>query len=124
LLVRLGLFLVLLAGAWLFDEFHEGKPVQMEESQTSGSDRTGEFLTYFCTPQSPVSLKVPVQKAGPDKFSSEKFDRLIREQLIARSQFLHKAEVFRQPNSCLALRNLTAFRYHFLCHPDDQPPVA
>lgn len=124
MLIKLGLFLVLMTGAWLFDRYHEGNRTVTEESVPSGTKRSGEFFSVFCTPQSLVVVKAPVQKAGSDKSYREKFNRMIREQLFARSVYLQKAEVFRQPNSYLALRNLTAFRYHFLCHPDDQPPVS
>ena len=123
LMVKLGLFLVLLGAAWLFDCYHQGNPVPVEKTQLPKSKNIGESISFFCTTQPPVILKAPAQKVSSNKLCQEKFNRLIREQLNARSVFLLKAEITEQPNSCLALRNLISFRHHFLNHPDNQPPL-
>lgn len=123
LLIKLGLFLVLLGAAWLFDHYNQGKQLICVESRESNPEDSQQNICFFCTPPSPVSFKTPVQINTPDKSIQEKFNRLIREQLNARSVFLLKAEVFKQPHSGFTFRNLVSFRYHFLNHPDDQPPL-
>ena len=115
--------MILLAGAWLFDHFHQGEKSEITATHAAGSGTTSEYPGFYCTPQVAVSLKAPVQKNSQSKFFQEKLNRIIQAQLSARSVFLRKAEVLKQPHSQITSRNLISFRYHFLHYPDDQPPV-
>ncbi len=124
LLLKLGLFLVLMGGAWLFDHYHQFNGTTPETTQPAGKENTKETVCFFCTLQSSLSVKAPVQKVTVHKMGQEKLNRLIREQQNARSAFMLKAEVLKQPGSLLIRRNLVSFRHHFLHHPDDQPPLA
>jgi hypothetical protein len=123
LIIRLSLFLVILGCAWLFDHYHQGKKLIGIESRESKPQDTRLSVSFVCTPPTSVTLKIPFQKVTPDKSIHEKFNRLVREQLNARLVFLLKAEVLKKPNAGINSRNLLSFRYHFLFHPDDQPPV-
>jgi hypothetical protein len=122
-LVKLGLFLVLLGGAWLFDHFHQGKQVVVQESAPAESRSTSGLTGFYCTTPAPISLKAPVQKVNTNKIYQEKLNRMILEQLNARSVFLLKAEVLKQPDPHFSLRNLINFKYHFLHHDDDQEHI-
>jgi hypothetical protein len=119
-LVKLGLFLVLLGGAWLFDHFHQGKQMITHESAPAKSGTASGVNSFYCTTPAPISVKAPVQKVSQNKIYQEKLNRMIIEQLNARSVFLLKAEVLRQPDPHYTLRNLLSFKYHFLHHDDDQ----
>jgi hypothetical protein len=118
-LVKLGLFLVLLSGAWLFDHFHQGRQTEVQESTPAESKTASGMISFYCTTPAPISLKAPVQKVNTAKVYQEKLNRMILEQMNARSVFLLKAEVLKQPNPLLPLRNLISFRYHFLHQEDD-----
>lgn len=120
LLVKLGLFLVLLGGAWLFDHFHQGSQIIVQESAPAESKTASGQIGFYCTTTTPILLKAPVQKVNPNKLYQEKLNRMILEQLNARSVFLLKAEVLKQPDPHFSLRNLIHFKYHFLHHDDDQ----
>jgi hypothetical protein len=119
-LIKLGLFLVLLGGAWLFDHYHQGKQIVVQESAPAESKTASGQTSFYCTTPAPISLKAPVQKVNPNKIYQEKLNRLILEQLNARSVFLLKAEILKQPDPHFSLRNLINFKYHFLHHDDDQ----
>jgi hypothetical protein len=120
---KMGLFLVLLGGAWLFDHFHQQDPVSAERAKPVESRNTSGLLSIFCTPPATFSLKAPLQKTSCSKVFREKLNLQLTGQLSARSYYSLKAEALKQPHSLLVLRNLHCFRYHFLHHPDDQPPV-
>jgi hypothetical protein len=122
-LVKMGLFLVLLGGAWLFDHFHQRSPVSAEQSKPVESRNTSGLISFFCTPPATVSLKAPLLKTTCGKIFREKLNLLLTGQLNARSYYSLKAESLKQPHSLLGFRNLHCYRYHFLHHPDDQPPV-
>jgi hypothetical protein len=119
-LIKLGLFLVLLGGAWLFDHFHQGKQIAVQESTPAESKTASGLISYYCTTPAPIHLKAPVQKVNTDKVYQEKLNRMILEQLNARSVFLLKAEVLKQSDPHFSLRNLINFKYHFLHQEDDQ----
>ena len=122
-MIRLGLFLVLLSGAWLFDHIHQGGKPETLTSRTNNSGTADESPGFYCTPQFSLNIKAPVHKNIQNRIFREKLNRLILEQLNARSVFLRKAEILRQPDSQIAFRNLICYRYHFLHYPDDQPPA-
>jgi hypothetical protein len=119
-LVKLGLFLVLLGGAWLFDHFHQDKQIAVQESTPTESKTASGLFSYYCTTPVPINLKAPVQKVNPYKIYQEKLNRMILEQLKARSVFLLRTEALKQPDPHFSLRNLVNFRYHFLHQDDDQ----
>lgn len=119
-LVKLGLFLVLLGGAWIFDHFHQGKPLDVQEPAPAESETAPGMVSFYCTTPVPIHLKAPLQKVNPGKIYQEKLNRMILEQLNARSAFLLKAEVLKQPDPHFSSRNLISFRYHFLHQEDDQ----
>ena len=122
-LVKLGLFLVLLGGAWLFDHFHQDKQIAVQESTPTESKTASGLISYYCTTPAPINLKAPVHKVNPYKIYQEKLNRMILEQLNARSVFLLKAEVLKQPDPHFSLRNLINFRCHFLHQEDDQTHI-
>jgi hypothetical protein len=119
-LVKLGLFLVLLGGAWLFDHFHQGKQFAVQESTPAESKTAPGMISFYCTTPAPISLKAPVLKVNTDKVYQEKLNRMILEQMNARSVFLLKAEVLKQPDPHFSIRNLINFKYHFLHQEDDE----
>jgi hypothetical protein len=123
LLIKLGLFLVLLEGAWLFDHYHQANCRVAEKSKPAESTSTPGVVTFYCTLQTSVSLKAPVQKVNLNKLCQEKLNRLILEQWNARMVFHLKEEVLKQPNSHFSLRNLVIYRYHFLHYPDEPPLI-
>jgi len=122
-LFRLGLFLALLAGAWLFDYYHQGNGVEAATASSAGSGAATANPGFYCTQQVAVTLKSPLQKSMHSRFLQEKMNRIIMEQWNARLVFLRKAEALNPPHFLILARNLISFRYHFLHHPDDQPPL-
>ena len=122
-LFRLGLFLALLTGAWLFDHFHQVERVEVTASQDSGSGATTTFPGYYCTPQAGVNFKAPVQKNTQSRLFQEKMNRIVMEHWNARLLFLRKAETISPIHTLSIARNILAFRHHFLHKPDDQPPL-
>jgi hypothetical protein len=123
ILIKLGLFLVLLGGAMLFDHFHQGKQITKQESTPTESRTASGLISFYCTTPVSISLKAPVQKVNTNKIYQEKLNRMILEQLNARSIFLLKAEVLKQPYPHFSLRNLINIRVHFLHDDDDQAHV-
>jgi hypothetical protein len=119
-LVKLGLFLVLLGGAWVFDHFHQGKQTAAQESTPAESGTASGLTHFYCTTPVSISVKAPVQKVNTNKIYQEKLNRMILEQLNARSVFLLKAEVLKQPDPHFSIRNLINFKYHFLHQEDDE----
>jgi hypothetical protein len=120
-LFRLGLFLALLTGAWLFDHFHQGTNMEVTAAPVSGTTTT--YPGFYCTPQAAVTFKAPVQKSIHSRLLQEKMNRIIMEHWNARLLFLRKAEALNPSHPRTMARNLVAFRYHFLHFPDDQPPL-
>ncbi len=121
-LVRLGLFLVLLAGAWIFDTFHQANPPQQENHADAGQDKEATAsVHFFCTFQGSMSLKAPVQKIVLKNSFQEKLNQQVLAQLKARIAFLLKAEVQEQPHAFFSYRNLLYLRYSHSGTPDDFP---
>jgi hypothetical protein len=122
-LVKLGLFLVLLGGAGLFDHYHQQDRLSVGQSKPVESGSKTGLSSFVCTTTSPISVKAPFQKMMHSRIFREKLNLLLAGQMSARTFYTLKAEAFKQPHSQLVFRNLLCFRYHFLYHPDDQPPV-
>jgi hypothetical protein len=122
-LVKWGLFLLLLGAAWMYDHSHQNKLTEKITTDKPTPQKETAGYNFFFTPQVSNSLKVPVQKIIPEKLYQEKLIRLLQEHLAVRSVFLLKAEVLRQPSTLLSLRNLISIRYYSQINPDDDPPA-
>jgi len=122
--LKLGLFLVLLVAAGIYDNYHHGNPAGVE--QTKNATEKGASLSghFFCTLQGPVSMKAPIQKIVLKRSLQEKLSRFLVVQLKARMAFLLKAEVREQPQALLLIRILSSTRYSHQGSPDDQPPLS
>ncbi len=122
LLLRLGVFLVLVVLAWMYDSGqHETIqiPVPVETNDNASGEQS--FL-YYCNPATVLSYKVPVQKYSIRKFSED--------HLNFRLMFHHTALAFhilKTESPCLyfdlTIRKLTSFRHYHFSSPDDQPPL-
>jgi hypothetical protein len=123
LLVKLGLFLVLLGGAGLFDHYHQQDRFSATHSKPVESGSKTGLISFVCTTTSTLSVKAPFQKMMHSRLFREKLNLLLAGQMSARTFYTLKAEALKQPHTRLIFRNLLSFRYHFLYHPDDQPPV-
>ncbi len=115
-LVRLGLFLVLLAGAWIFDTFHQANPPQQENHADAGQDKEATASVHFFNLNA-----APVQKIVLKNSFQEKLNQQVLAQLKARIAFLLKAEVQEQPHAFFSYRNLLYLRYSHSGTPDDFP---
>jgi hypothetical protein len=122
ILVKLGIFIVMVCAAMVFDHFHQGEE-QSDLNASGQEETTGEFMTCYCAPAFSISLKAPVHKVSFGKNMQEKFHRLIREQLCARSFFVSKAEVFNHPDPVSSFRMLISLRCRIVNDPGDQPPL-
>lgn len=120
---RLGIFVMLVCAAMVFDHFHQGKEKSDLNAASQKEETAGETMTGYCTPAFSISLKAPVQKVSFGKNMQEKFHRLIREQLCARLFYISKAEVFNHPELVFSLRMLISLRCRIVNDPGDQPPL-
>ena len=123
-LVKWGIFLLLLGAAWMYDHSHQHKPTEKITTEKQAPQEETVRYSFFFTPQAANSLKVPVQKIIPQKLYQEKLIRLLQEHLAVRSVFLLKAEVLKQPATLLSLRNLISIRYYSQTNPDELPPAS
>lgn len=122
LLLRLGVFLVLVVLAWVYDSGqHENLkiPVPAEaEDQVPGE----QSFIYYYNPVTVLSYKVPVQKYSIRKFSED--------QMNFRLMFHHTALAFHVLKTespfdyiDLNIRKHTSFRHYHFTSSDDQPPL-
>jgi len=123
-LIKLGIFLAIIAAAWIFDYYHQGDQKINNKTNRPEQETAAGSLTCFCSPVFTVSLKAPVQKVSLGKIGQEKLNRLNQEHLNVRSFFLSKAELLQQPYSLLALRYLISLRCRVVNDPGDQPPIS
>jgi hypothetical protein len=106
----------------LFDHFHQVEG-QSDLNAASQEETTDQTMTCYCAPAFSISLKAPVHKVSFGKNQQEKFHRLIREQLCARSFYISKAEVFNHPKLFFSIRILISLRCRIVNDPGDQPPI-
>lgn len=121
LLIKWGLFLVLLGAAWMYDHSHTDRlPEKKNETKPVSAGETSA-LTFCFSVQANYTLKAPIQKITPEKFYQEKLSRFLKELIAGRSVYLRKAEVLKQPETLLSLRYLISILHFSRTNPDDIP---
>lgn len=121
-IMRLGVFLVLVMLAWMYDSGqHETLQIPVP-AETEDQAPLEHSVLYYCNPVTVLSYKLPVQKFSIRKFSED--------HLNFRLMFHHTALAFhilKTESPCgyfdMAVRNLTSFRHYHFSSPDDQPPL-
>ncbi len=119
---RLGLFLALLAAAWVFDRTHE--PVVQEKPSAANEQDMGSPGLFVCTFQGQVSLKAPVEKNVHSRVVQEHWNRLLVAQLKARMAHLRTALNREEPRALPEIRHLMIHRFYHYVNPDDLPPLS
>ena len=84
--LRLGLFLLLLSAAWVFDRYHD--PVAKDQTETGHDQEKVVSTGLLCTLQSPLNLKAPGEKTVYPRADQEKWNRFLVRQLKARMSVL------------------------------------
>ena len=120
--LRLGLFLLLLSAAWVFDRYHD--PVAKDQTETGHDQEKVVSTGLLCTLQSPLNLKAPGEKTVYPRADREKWNRFLVRQLKARMSVLRKAEAMEQPHALMEIRNLVTHRCYHYVNPDDLPPLS